>query len=195
MASGYYTREHCTALEATMITPAKQPYDQRIVSTNFRRLMAKFCLTFEQVCESSGLDERTIRGISLGKNRPHARTLAKLAAGLGVEVDVLFEPITEMPHLRFDRATNRIVEEVHTKDPAAFRDWLASDYAQLYSQVGVGGPLTEAGVLAMVREINARRELRRQAEVIYESGLGEILADIVRMMYGKVVVRPPVNRD
>ena len=58
-------------------------------AANLRRLMVQHGLTVAQVAEQCGLDERTIRGILDGSNRPHARTLHKLAAGLGVSADVL----------------------------------------------------------------------------------------------------------
>jgi hypothetical protein len=40
---------------------------------NLRRLMARCCLTLEQVVEASGLSERTVKSLLGGKNKPHAR--------------------------------------------------------------------------------------------------------------------------
>ena len=50
---------------------------------NLLRLMARLDLSISQVAERTGLDERTIRGIVHGTNRPQARSLHRLAAGLG----------------------------------------------------------------------------------------------------------------
>ena len=62
------------------------------IAANVRRLMARDGLTFTDVGEMTGLDERTIRGLVRGANNPHARTLHKFAQGLGVSIDELFQP-------------------------------------------------------------------------------------------------------
>ncbi|HWC88644.1 MAG TPA: helix-turn-helix transcriptional regulator, partial [Pirellulales bacterium] len=61
-------------------------------ASNLRRLMARLNLTVREVSERTGLDQRTIKGILRGDNsKPHARTLHQLAAGLGADVDELFQ--------------------------------------------------------------------------------------------------------
>ena len=57
----------------------RQRGDAAVIATNLRRLMARHGLTFVDVVEATGLDERTIRGVVRGANHPHARTLHKLA--------------------------------------------------------------------------------------------------------------------
>ena len=47
--------------------------------------MVRQGLTLLEVVDATGLDERTIRSILRGTTRPHARTLHKLASGLGIE--------------------------------------------------------------------------------------------------------------
>ncbi len=60
-------------------------------AANLRRLMARSGLTLQDVAERTGLHERTLKGILAGTNKPHARTLHRLAEGLGVNADELFQ--------------------------------------------------------------------------------------------------------
>src|ERR1700683_3392198 len=93
------------------------------VAANLRRLMARFGLTVEQVIEQSGLDQRTIRGILAGTQKTHARTLHRLAAGLGVTADELFQDPSLLAHRLFDRQTNPMVETVVSDQPDLFAGW------------------------------------------------------------------------
>ena len=61
------------------------------VAANLHRLMARFGLTLEDLVKQTGINERTIKGILAHTNKPHARTLHRLAAGLGVASDELFQ--------------------------------------------------------------------------------------------------------
>ena len=74
--------------------------------------MARDGLTFDDVVAASGLDERTLRALVRGKSNPHARTLHKLASGLGVSIDELFRPPGQSSPRQFDRATNSLVQAV-----------------------------------------------------------------------------------
>ena len=74
--------------------------------------MAAGGLSFGRVAEQTGLDERTIRGILGGGNKPHAQTLHRLAEGLGVKVDEFFVDPAQLLYRRFDRQTNPVVAEV-----------------------------------------------------------------------------------
>ena len=67
-------------------------------ASNLRRLMARSGVTLEQVVEASGLSERTVKGVLGGKSKPHARTLHRLAAGLGVSADELFQNPSLLTH-------------------------------------------------------------------------------------------------
>ena len=171
-----------------MINFADRDTDGQILAMNVRRLMARRQMTYEELCSGSGLDERTIRGIMNNRARPHARTLAKLAAGLAVEVDELFAQVVIPPDVKFDRATNRLVEVVRRKNPNRFKGWNGDDFRQLYSNVGVGGMLTEAGILAIVDKMNEDREVRRKVRVIHESAERDFLAIVVEHLYRRVTV-------
>jgi len=162
-----------------------------IVAGNLRRIMARDNLTFDQVVAATELDARTLRSLARGRSQPHARTLHKLAIGLGIEVDELFQPLGRLPARKFDRATNSLVESCVTARPALFRNWSESDFDELYSRFGTNGPLTEEGILAAAQATNAKRDLWRQVSIILESGEAELLSRFVDVLYGRVTETPP----
>ena len=153
------------------------------VAVNLRRLMARHGLTYDDVVRASGLDERTVRGVARGTNNPHARTLTKLASGLGVDVDELFHQPGQTARQRFDRATNTLVDHIVAARGEVFGRWSDADFDELYSRFGTGGQLTEAGVLAAAEAINARRELWRQVSIILETGEAALLAEFIQLLY------------
>jgi transcriptional regulator with XRE-family HTH domain len=153
---------------------------------NIRRLMARLGMTLQQVVDATGLDERTVRSMAQGDTRPHARTLHKLAEGLGVDTDELFQDPFGVGNVEFDRATNPQVTEVIEHHPEIFADWTDADFAELYSRVAVGGELTEEGALASALAMNARREVQYQVSVILETGEADILREFIGMMFRRV---------
>jgi transcriptional regulator with XRE-family HTH domain len=162
--------------------------DAATLAANLRRLMARDGLTFVDVIEASGLDERTVRAIVRGRNHPHARTLHKLAQGLGVPIDELFRPLACSAAGQFDRATNALVDSVVAAHPGQFGNWSDADFSELYSRFGTGGQLTETGVLAAAEAMNAKRDLWRQVSVILESDEADLLAEFVKMLYRRATV-------
>ncbi len=156
------------------------------VAWNLRRIMAQADLTFEDVVAATELDERTIRCLARGTTNPHARTLHKLARGLGVPIDDLFRPLGRHAPRQFDRATNTLVESVVAHHPKKFANWSEADFDELYSRFGTGGQLTEEGVLAAAQAMNAKRDVWRQVNVILESGEAELLSQFVSVLYGRV---------
>jgi transcriptional regulator with XRE-family HTH domain len=166
-----------------------------LVAGNLRRIMARDDLTFEQVVTATQLDERTLRSLARGVTNPHARTLHKLAMGLGVEIDELFQPIGRTAPTRFDRATNSLVESCVAEHAETFRHWSQAEFDELYSRFGTGGQLTEEGVLAAARLTNAKRDLLRQISVILESGEADLLSRFVDVLYCRATVAPPANPD
>ena len=159
--------------------------DASVVATNVRRLMARHGLTFQDVVAASGLDERTLRGLVRGTNNPQARTLFKLAQGLGVAVDELFQPLSAQ-HRAFDQATNSAVEEVIETHSDVFLGWSEAEFTELASLFGTAGPLTESGVLAAAEAINTKRALLQQVSIILESSERELLAEFVKLLYQRV---------
>ena len=166
--------------------PAGDPPTAHVIATNVRRVMARDGLTFVDVVEATGLDERTIRGLVRGVNKPHARTLHKFAEGLGISVDELFQQPVALPRQSFDRATNPLVQTVVESHESTFAAWSDVDFDELYSHFGTGGALTESGVLAAAEAINAKRSLLRQVSVVLESSEADLLADFVKLLYRRV---------
>lgn len=152
---------------------------------NIRRLMVRQGLTLPQVVEATGLDDRTIRSLLRGTTQPHARTLHKLAAGLGIDADELFiDPQEEAA--RFDRRANPAAAQIVRRHPALFADWAPADFEEYFSRVAVGGELTEEGALAYAAAANRRRELVAQVAVILESNEAQHLSEIIDLLYRRV---------
>lgn len=155
---------------------------------NLLRLMAQRGLSIHQVAESTALDERTIRGILGGANKPHARTLHRLAEGLGVEVDEFFLDPTQLLYRRFDRRTNPMVGEVLQSHRELFDGWSEADFDELHSRVGAGGPLTREGTLVAVGQMNHKRKLHEKLDVLLESSQAETIGGIIELICKQVVV-------
>ena len=165
-----------------------QPQFRLFAGANVRRIMAQLNMTQSQAAAATGLDERTLRSILHGDTQPHARTLHRLAEGLGVEVDELFQDPSQSGEglsasSAFDRATNPVAAEVVENHPELFENWVAADFDELFSRMAVGGELTEDGTLAAARAMNERRELMRQAAVVFESSEGDLLREFIQMLY------------
>jgi transcriptional regulator with XRE-family HTH domain len=175
------------------LSPATSSRSASAVAVNLRRLMARHGLTYDDVVRASGLDERTVRGMARGTNNPHARTLTKLAAGLGIDVDELFHQPGQTARQRFDRATNSLVESVVAARGDVFERWSDADFDELYSRFGTGGQLTEAGVLAAAEAQNARRELWRQISIILETNEAALLAEFIQLLYRRATAAAPKN--
>lgn len=157
-------------------------------AANLRRLMAREGLTLGDVTARTGLDERTIKGILAGVNRPHARTLHRLATGLGVSPDELFQDPSLLLHKLFDRRTNPLVEEVVDANPDVFRGWTEGDFDELYSRFGTGGALSPRGVLAAARAMKRNRETHRKLSLLLESAEADLIADLIEVMYQRIAV-------
>jgi transcriptional regulator with XRE-family HTH domain len=169
--------------------PAISPHsrtDLRILhGANLRRLMARLDMTLSEVVDATGLDERTVRSMLHGDTRPHARTLHKLAEGLGIDTDELFVDPYRTAYYAFDKATNPQVALVIEAHPELFADWTDADFAELYSRMAVGGELTEEGALAATAAMNARRDLLYQVSVILESGDADVLREFIGILFRK----------
>ncbi len=156
--------------------------------TNLRRLMARFGLSIEQVLEKTGLDERTIKGILGGANKPHARTLHRLATGLGVPTDEFFQDPSLLAHQTFDRQTNPVVEETIRSYPLLFQGWTQLDFDELYSRFGVGGGLTADGAVAAAEAMNAKRQVLAKVSELLETSQAPLVSGFVDLLYQQVIV-------
>ncbi|MEX2187516.1 MAG: helix-turn-helix transcriptional regulator [Pirellulales bacterium] len=155
-------------------------------ASNLRRLMARQGLTLDDVVARSGLDERTVKGILAGVNRPHARTLNRLASGLGVSADELFQDPSLLLHRLFDRRTNPLVEEIVDANPEVFGGWTEGDFDELYSRFGTGGALSTDGVLAAARIMQRNRQTHRRLSLLLESGEADLVVDLIDVMYRRI---------
>jgi transcriptional regulator with XRE-family HTH domain len=170
-----------------MISTTPENRDAATVALNLRRLMARDGLTFDDIVSACRLDERTLRSVARGRTRPHARTLHKLAQGLGVSIDELFRPPGQSSSRQFDRATNSLVQEVASRHIETFENWSDADFDELFSRFGTGGQLSESGVLAAAEAMNAKREIVHRVSVILESGEAALLSEFVEMLYRRAV--------
>jgi transcriptional regulator with XRE-family HTH domain len=150
--------------------------------------MARDGLTYDEVCEASGIDARTLRGILRAQKRPHAKTLQRLAEGLGVEPDELFAGDESSARAEFDAATNPAIEEVVDAEPDLFAGWSPGDFGELASRVGVGGALTPDGVRAAAEGMNANRLAVERARVVLESDQAVALRTVIDALYERAVV-------
>ena len=145
-------------------------------------------MSIQDVSGRTGLDERTIRGLVRGTNKPHPRTLHRLAHGLGVSVDEFFLDPAQLLYRRFDRWTNPLVEQAIESHGERFEGWTECDFDELQSRVGTGGALTEEGVMQAVAQMNRKRELREKLDVLLESSQAEVTAEIIDVLYKKIVL-------
>lgn len=152
--------------------------------------MARDGLTYDDVVEATGLDARTLRGILHARKRPHAKTLQRLAEGLGVEPDELFAGDESAARAEFDAKTNPAIQEVVDADPDLFDDWTPSDFGELASRFGEGGALTPGGVRQAAVAMNANRQSLDRARVLLESDQAEALRTVIDALYDRTTERP-----
>ena len=154
---------------------------------NLRRIMARLGLSIGQVVQRTRLDRRTLKRILDGTNKPHTRTLHRLAEGLGVPVDELFVEPSQLTYRCFDRQTNPAVAEVVEDHPELFAGWSEADFGELHSRQGTGGPLTAEGTLAVVQQMNRNRQLHEKLATLLETSQAEVIRRVVEALYEAVV--------
>ena len=155
---------------------------------NLLRLMAELGLSIHHTAQKTGLDERTLRAILRGSNRPHPRTLHRLAEGLGVRVDEFFVEPAQLLYRHFDRQTNPLVEEVIQHNREVFADWTEADFDELHSRMGSGGALSRDGTLKAAEDMNRKRQLHEKLSLLLESSQAELIGGIIEVAYDRVVV-------
>jgi transcriptional regulator with XRE-family HTH domain len=157
------------------------------VRENLRRLLAQMGWTIDEMARKTGLDRRTIRGILEGTIRPQARTLHRLAQGMGVPSNELFLDPAQLLYRHFDRQTNPVVAEVVQEHPELFAGWTEGDFDELRSRVGTGGPLTAEGTTAAAVQMNRDRGLHEKLAMLLETSQADLIRSIIEVMHKKVV--------
>jgi transcriptional regulator with XRE-family HTH domain len=165
------------------------------VAENLRRLMARLDISLDALAASSGVDRRTIAGLLRGKNRPHSRTLHRLAEALAVPADEFFQDASLLAHRAFDRQTNPLVDEVVAERPDLFIAWSEGDFDELYSRFGTGGALTRAGALVAAEQINRVRAVQEKVALVLETHEAELLEEFVDLLYRRVAVADAGSTD
>ncbi|MEX0675975.1 MAG: helix-turn-helix transcriptional regulator [Pirellulales bacterium] len=158
------------------------------IATNVRRLMARAGMTLSQLVEASGLHERTIKNILNGTSKAQPRTLHRLASGLGVSSDELFQNPSLLAHRLFDRRTNPAVQDVVDSHPELFEGWTETDFEELYSRFGTGGALSPAGAAEAVLAMNEKRAVHQKVALLLETSEAVLLVGLVDLLYQKIVV-------
>ena len=154
---------------------------------NLRRIMSNQGLSHRDVVQRTGLDRRTIRGLLDGTNKPHPQTIHRLAEGLGVAADEFFVRPAQLIYRHFDRHADAMVDEAVQNNPSLFDDWTEADFNELHNSYAVRGDQTSEGILAIVREMNCRRDLRKKLTALLESSQAEAVSTFLEVMYKNVV--------
>lgn len=162
-----------------------------IHAKNLRRLMARCGVTQRELARRSGLNLRTLKSLLNSRSRPHGRTLQRLAVGLGVPVDELFQDPSLLMHRLFDRGTNPVVAEVVESEQRLFRGWTEAEFDDLYSRFGHGGALTREGAIAVARAINRRRMVQRQVALLLETNEADLLVALIELLHRRAQVNEP----
>ncbi len=147
---------------------------------NLRRLMAAKNLTLNEVARRSGLDVRTVHGIlNNPRARPHARTLHKLAQGLAVPVEELFQNPAALSTSAVARGTNPLIQRILKEQPELFDGWESADFhhlVQFSDRYNIQHP---PELLQLVNSINRIRQLYPEILTILMSSYGTLFVKVV----------------
>jgi transcriptional regulator with XRE-family HTH domain len=170
-----------------------------------RRLRLQRGWNVEELARQAGVSRTTMYLLETGKTAmPRAKTLQQIAATLGVEVEELAPEWAsalsahddEASRSRsYDRAINKslngLVDRVFQASPQLFGDWSQADWDELYSTYGVRGALTEEGISAAAEQINRKRTICHQLQVVLETEHAETAARVIQALY-QLATTPPM---
>ena len=159
---------------------------------NLQRLMADAGLSIGEAAQQTGVDVRTIRSLLDGQQKPHARTLHRLAQGLGVGVEEFFVDPARLLYRRFDRQTNPMVEEVLAARLELFDGWTEADFDELHSRMGTGGGLSFEGTVVAVGQMNRKRQLHDKLDLLLETSQAELIGGMIELAYRQVAIEVDV---
>lgn len=171
------------------------------LSTRLQGLRMRKGWNMDRLSEAAGVSRTTLYHLERGDiAKPRASTLYKLAVALGVAPQELSpEAIPNVdgdpdgpanrpaeqapPWAKFDRHTNSCVQAAYHAGTAHFAGWSPQEWDELYSTFGVGGQMSEQGVLDIARKINRKRETIQQLQVVLETHHAEIAAGLIANLY------------
>ncbi|MEX1231842.1 MAG: helix-turn-helix transcriptional regulator [Planctomycetaceae bacterium] len=170
-----------------------------------RRLRLQRGWNVEELARRARVSRTTMYLLETGKTAmPRAKTLQQIAATLGVEVEELApewasassdhddEPSRSQSYDRaINKSLNGLVDRVFQASPQLFGDWSQADWDELYSTYGVGGALTEEGISAAAEQINRKRTICHQLQVVLETEHAETAARVIQALY-QLATTPPV---
>lgn len=153
------------------------------------------------------LSRTTLHNLENGTTaNPRASTLKRLAETLDVTVGRLLEdrpePLVHVPaaqtdddRRQLDRHTNPLIDETLALRPRMFDGWSPENWDELYSEFGMGGALTQEGVIEAATRINRKRQTLRQLEVVLETDLAEVAARMIDSLYEMVKAPDPESQS
>ncbi|MEZ6046662.1 MAG: helix-turn-helix transcriptional regulator [Planctomycetaceae bacterium] len=171
--------------------------DRQLLLLRIDRYCHRKCISQQDLAKKAGISRTFFSNLQRGKVRwPQTNTLVKLADALDISTEELCDCDNERqlqlqaesdqvaPETSvLDRRTNPVVTEVYREHPSLFQGWRESEWDEIYSTFGVGGALTEAGVKQAADQINQKRELVRQVQVLYETHKRDQLVEMIHQLY------------
>lgn len=191
---------------AEAVTQFAPPFRERL-----RQLRLDRGWGIDTLADQAGLSRTTVHNLESGRTTtPRAPTLKKLARAFRTTVaDLLAAPAGPTPpgpttgtaqddaeraRQQLDRQTNPLVDEAYAERPRLFDSWTQENWNELFSHVGMGGPMTREGVIDTAIRINRKRQTQRQLEIIMETDLAEVAARMVDALYTMIEAPDPERR-
>lgn len=174
----------------------------QVPAGRIRSLCAQQGWDIGELARRAQVSRTTLYQLDRGRiRRPHAATLGRIAAALGLSLADLLRPAGPEPangreldrraaERAFDRLTNPVVADVLDQRPELFENWSADEWDELYSTFGTGGQLTPDGVVQAAEAIARKRETVQQLHVLLETHLGDVAAKMIATLYQMVRPQP-----
>jgi len=158
----------------------------------------------EDFARISNLNRQTIRQILQpnGLRKLRNATVSACATALGVSVNELRNlPLDRLlPRMRrttladADKTQQRLYEEATQpellawleRNPDRAKQLTPEEIDELLSVQGTGGPLTNVGVEHYVKQVERKRKLKQQVDVVANTELIDVLEKVVELMFEKV---------
>jgi transcriptional regulator with XRE-family HTH domain len=158
----------------------------------------------EDFARISNLNRQTIRQILQpnGLRKLRNATVSACATALGISVNELRNlPLDRLlPRMRrntladADKTQHRLYEEATQpellawleRNPDRAKQLTPEEIDELLSVQGTGGPLTNVGVEHYVKQVERKRKLKQQVDVVANTELIDVLEKVVELMFEKV---------